>query len=234
MGICTPLDFSITKSEYVNKNTMKKIFFISLLFLATCTQDKEPNPVQNNYIIHQPDNPKAPAIRTPSNGIDPGCHGDEWFETVNFASISPWQYLEPATIVIKAQVTQLGYGGMGPVQIKYKLKNISGSNKRMHFTPNAGGSGGLVLTGNNHPYLAPGQSVLLTLTIANCQPFDADGWFEYPFTLMVEYAGGNPQGQVSGEIFSVTGLSCSNTPNYWCTEHIKANHDQGFVWSINY
>jgi hypothetical protein len=212
---------------------MKKILFISLLFLAACTQDKEPNPVQNNYIIHEPNNPKAPVIRTPSNGIDPGCHGDEWFETVNFASISPWQYLEPANVTLKAQVPQIGYGGMGPVRITYRLRNTGQGILRMHFTPLPGGSGGLVLTGNSHPILSAGQSSTLTMTIASCQPFDADGWFEYPFALMVEYGGGNPQGSVSGTIVSVTGINCTGVPNY-CPEHIKANHDQGFTWSINF
>jgi len=208
---------------------MKKILFLSLLILAACSTSQDPEPIKTGPTPMDSNNPAGELPRSPDNAIDPGCHGGEWYETHNLSSISPWQYNEWATFTIKTQVPQIGYGGMGPVEIKYKVKNISGVTRvRLNFLPIT--TTGIVWTGNYTPILNPGQSATLTGTISACQATVMGGWYEYQFGLMFQPQSGGMTASVGGEILSVTGLNCAGFP--YCAEHKKATHDQGFTWTV--
>ncbi len=208
---------------------MKKILFLFLLILAACSTSQDPEPIGPTPM--ESDNPAGDLPRSPDNGIDPGCHGGEWYETTNLAVISPWTYGEWATVTLKSQVPQLGYAGMGPVQIKYKIRNVSGTTRvRVTFSPVPPATPG-TWTGSYITVLNAGSSNTMTLTVTGCpQPVLSNGWYEYQFGLFIEYQGGATTAQISGEILSVTGLDCATYP--YCLEHKKANHDQGFVWAV--
>jgi hypothetical protein len=211
---------------------MKKILFLALLILAACSTSQDPEPIKTGPTPIESNNPAGDPPRSPDNAIDPGCHGGEWYETHNLSSISPWQYNEWATFTIKTQVPQLGLGGMGPVQIKYKIKNVSGTTRvRLNFLPIT--TSGIVWTGNFTPVLNPGQSAILTGTIAVCQPAThlTGGWYEYQFGMMFQPQSGGVQASIGGEILSITGIDCW-FGNTHCAEHKKATHDQGFVWTV--
>lgn len=206
---------------------MKTFIFLSLFILFSCVEKEEPTPIGSPTPIVS-DNPDVGPPRSPGNSIDPGCHGGEWFENHNLATISPWTYNEWATITLKANVSQAGYGGMGPVRVRYRVKNHSTNFPvRVDWIPIP--ASGVTWSGTNSAILQPGQSVTRDMTISSCQPVVSGGWYEYQFGLMFSSMGGASQ-LVGGEIISVTGLNCAVYP--YCTEHKKASYEQAFTWTV--
>ncbi|HMG91677.1 MAG TPA: hypothetical protein VK589_16580 [Chryseolinea sp.] len=188
---------------------MKKLLFGILLLIAACSTEPE-------------------EIKGPPPGAnlhDPGCHGGEWFSNTNLASITPWTYGEWMTMTIKAQIPVYGLGGMGPVIIKYRISNSSGAAVSPTWILPT------YVTAQGGAFGAGGYKDI-TVTVPSC--IAQDGWVEFPIQMKFTKGPGTAPTQLGGSLLSVDASAGCSLPNLYpsCTEHKKANHDQGWVWTL--